>query len=202
MCSILSFVDIDEELPEAAITYAKAGANVTIAWRSQETLDKNAAAIREIVPGVHVLAVPTDALCPTSLKVTGLVENHVRLVSLNVAPNAELGKKDPDLWRNTFEVNVWGFTILFETSLESDTARHCRLLSKVLRVPHSSDYCTSKHASTNLLYSSPFTKLIEEGVPDDVTLDTATAGRNNAISYLWSPRFVERKIFIGQLGYC
>ena len=36
---------------EAAITYAKAGANVTIAGRSQETLVKTAAAIRETVPG-------------------------------------------------------------------------------------------------------------------------------------------------------
>jgi NADP-dependent 3-hydroxy acid dehydrogenase YdfG len=39
---------------------------VTIAGRSQETLDKNAAAIREIVPGVHVLAVPTDVRDPSA----------------------------------------------------------------------------------------------------------------------------------------
>jgi NADP-dependent 3-hydroxy acid dehydrogenase YdfG len=49
---------------ETAITYAKAGANVTIAGRSQETLDKTAVAIRAIVPGAHVLVVPTDVRDP------------------------------------------------------------------------------------------------------------------------------------------
>ena len=49
---------------EAAITYAKAGANVTIAGRSQETLVKTAAAIRETVPGAHVLAIHTDVRDP------------------------------------------------------------------------------------------------------------------------------------------
>ena len=40
--------------------YAKAGANVTIVGRSQETLDNTAAAIRAVVSGAQVLAVPAD----------------------------------------------------------------------------------------------------------------------------------------------
>ena len=45
---------------ETAITYAKAGANVTIVGRSQETLDNAAAAIHAAVSGAQVLAVPAD----------------------------------------------------------------------------------------------------------------------------------------------
>ena len=58
---------------EAAITYAKAGANVTIAGRSQESLVKTAAAIRETVPGAHVLPIPTDVRDP---KATEAVAQH------------------------------------------------------------------------------------------------------------------------------
>ncbi len=42
----------------------------------------------------------------TSTKVRKLVKKHTGL-SANF-PNAELGDKDPDLWWNTFEVNVRG----------------------------------------------------------------------------------------------
>jgi len=49
---------------ETAITYAKAGAHVTIAGRSQETLDKTVAMIHAAVSGAQVLAVPTDVRDP------------------------------------------------------------------------------------------------------------------------------------------
>jgi len=49
---------------ETAITYAKAGANVTIVGRSQETLDKTAAAIHAAVSGAEVLAVTADVRDP------------------------------------------------------------------------------------------------------------------------------------------
>ncbi len=49
---------------EIAITYAMAGANVTIAGRSQETLDKTASVIHAAVSGAQVLAVPTDVRDP------------------------------------------------------------------------------------------------------------------------------------------
>jgi len=54
---------------ETAITYAKAGANVAIVGRSQETLDKTAVAIRAAVSGAHVLAVPADVRDPKAIEV-------------------------------------------------------------------------------------------------------------------------------------
>jgi len=66
---------------ETAITYAMAGANVTIAGRSQETLDKTAAVIHAAVSGAQVLAVPTDVRDPkaTEAAVQATLERFGRL---------------------------------------------------------------------------------------------------------------------------
>ena len=53
---------------ETATTYAKAGANVAIVGRSQETLDKTTAAILAAAPGAHVLAVPADVRDPKAIE--------------------------------------------------------------------------------------------------------------------------------------
>ncbi|KAH9168331.1 hypothetical protein EDB89DRAFT_1992582 [Lactarius sanguifluus] len=45
---------------ETAITYANAGAKVTLVGRSQEALDESAAAMRAAVSEAQVLAVPAD----------------------------------------------------------------------------------------------------------------------------------------------
>jgi hypothetical protein len=120
---------------ETAITYAKAGANVTIVGRLQETLDKAAAAILAAVSGAHVLAVPADVRDPKAIEaaVQATLERFGRLDILianagafsnvnqstcvstekltclaDTTPNAGLGDKDPERWWNTFEVNVRG----------------------------------------------------------------------------------------------
>ena len=120
---------------ETAIAYAKAGANVTIVGRSQETLDKTAAIIRAAASGVHVLAVPADVRDPKAVEaaVQATLERFDRLDILianagaasnltqstwvlvqrhacldNTTLSADLGDKDPERWWNTFEVNIRG----------------------------------------------------------------------------------------------
>src|SRR6266702_4442887 len=51
-------------------------------------------------------SLPMQVLLATSTKVRWLVKKHTGL-SANF-PTAELGDKDPDLWWNTFEVNIRG----------------------------------------------------------------------------------------------
>lgn len=149
---------------ETAITYAKAGANVTIAGRSQETLDKTAVAIRAIVPGAHVLVVPTDVRDPkateaaiqTTLARFGRLD--VLIANAGALSNVTqmLDEKDPDRWWNTFEVNVRGVYNTVRASLsalEKTGGRIVVITSSFAqqRILRASDYCTSKHALNRLV---------------------------------------------------
>ncbi|KAI9432116.1 NAD-P-binding protein [Lactarius indigo] len=150
---------------ETAITYAMAGANVAIAGRSQETLDKTAAAIHAVVSGAQVLAVPTDVRDPkaTEAAVQATLERFGRLDVLiaNAGAlsnfNQKLGDKDPDRWWNTFEVNVRGVyntvRLASLSALEKTSGRIVVISSNAaqLRFPHASDYGTSKHAVNRLV---------------------------------------------------
>ncbi|KAH9030653.1 NAD-P-binding protein [Lactarius pseudohatsudake] len=149
---------------ETAITYAKAGANVTIAGRSQETLDKTAAIIHAAVSGAQVLAVPTDVRDPkaTEAAVQATLERFGRLDVLiaNAAAlttfNQKMGDKGPDQWWNTFEVNVRGVYNTVRASLlalEKTGGRIVVTSSSVaqLRLPHASDYAISKQAINRLV---------------------------------------------------
>jgi NAD(P)-dependent dehydrogenase (short-subunit alcohol dehydrogenase family) len=149
---------------ETAITYAKAGANVTIVGRLQETLDKAAAAILAAVSGAHVLAVPADVRDPKAIEaaVQATLERFGRLDILianagafsNV--NQRLGDKDPERWWNTFEVNVRGVYNAVRASLSAleKTSGRIVVVSSTLaqlRYLHASDYATSKHALNRLV---------------------------------------------------
>ncbi|KAI9447682.1 NAD-P-binding protein [Lactarius indigo] len=149
---------------ETAITYAMAGANVTIAGRSQETLDKAAAVIHAAVSGAQVLAVPTDVRDPkaTEAAVQATLERFGRLDVLiaNAGAsgdlNQKLGDKDPDQWWNTFEVNVRGVYNTVRASLSALEKTGGRIVvvssnAAQLRIPHVSDYGTSKHAINRLV---------------------------------------------------
>ncbi|KAH9060069.1 NAD-P-binding protein [Lactarius vividus] len=149
---------------ETAITYAKAGANVAIAGRLQETLDKTAAVIHAAVSGAQVLAVPTDVRDPkaTEAAIQATLECFGRLDVLiaNAGAlsnfNQRLGDKGPDLWWNTFEVNVRGVYNTVRASLpalEKTSGRIVVISSNAaqLRLPHASDYATSKHAINRLV---------------------------------------------------
>ncbi|KAH8996428.1 NAD-P-binding protein [Lactarius hatsudake] len=149
---------------ETAITYAKAGANVTIVGRSQETLDKTAAMIHAAVSAAQVLAVPADVRDPTATEaaVQATLERFGRLDVLIANAGAlsdctqKLGDKDPDQWWNTFEVNVRGVYNAVRASLSAleKTSGHIVVVSSnaaQLRVPHASDYAISKHAVNRLV---------------------------------------------------
>ncbi|KAH9173309.1 NAD-P-binding protein [Lactarius sanguifluus] len=147
-----------------AITYAMAGANVTIAGRSQQTLDKTAAAIHAAVSGAQVLAVSTDVRDPkaTEAAVQATLERFGRLDVLISNAGAsgnltqKLGDKDPDRWWNTFEVNVRGVYNTVRASLSALEKTGGRIVvissnAAQLRIPHASDYATSKHALNRLV---------------------------------------------------
>ncbi|KAI9451763.1 NAD-P-binding protein [Lactarius psammicola] len=149
---------------ETAITYAKAGANVTVVGRSQESLDKTAAAIRAAVSGAHVLAVPADVRDHKAIEaaVQATLERFGRLDILianagtlsNI--NQKLGDKDPERWWNTFEVNIRGVYNTVRASLsalEKTSGRIVVVSSSIaqLRFLCASDYGTSKHAVNRLV---------------------------------------------------
>ncbi|KAH9180337.1 NAD-P-binding protein [Lactarius sanguifluus] len=149
---------------ETAITYAKAGANVAIAGRSQETLDKTAAIIHATVSGAQVLAVPADVRDPTATEaaVQATLERFGRLDVLIANAGAlgtfdqKLGDKGPDQWWNTFEVNVRGAynTVRASLSALEKTSGRIVVISSIaaqLRIPHGSDYAISKHAINRLV---------------------------------------------------
>ncbi|KAH9042871.1 NAD-P-binding protein [Lactarius hengduanensis] len=149
---------------ETAITYAMAGANVTIVGRSQETLDKTAAVIHARVSGAQILGIPTDVRDPkaTEAAVEATLERFGRLDVLiaNAGTlsdfNKKLGDKDPDRWWNTFEVNVRGVYNIVRASLSALEKTSGRIVvissgSAQHRIPHTSDYATSKHALNRLV---------------------------------------------------
>ncbi|KAH8982814.1 hypothetical protein EDB92DRAFT_2106506 [Lactarius akahatsu] len=147
-----------------------AGANVTIAGLSQETLDKTAAVIHAAVSGSQVLAVCTDVRDPkaTEAAVQATLERFGRLdvlfpmrasreaqVRANFA-TADLGDKDPGRWWNTFEVGVRGVYDTVRASLPAleKTSGRIMVISSSgaqLRVPYASDYTTSKHPVNRLV---------------------------------------------------
>ncbi|KAH9001474.1 NAD-P-binding protein [Lactarius akahatsu] len=149
---------------ETAITYAKAGENVAITGRSQETLDKTAAIIHAAVSSAQVLAVPADVRDPkaTEAAIQATLERFGRLDVLiaNAGAlsdfNQKLGDKVPDQWWNTFEVNVRGVYNTARASisaLEKTSGRIVVISSKSaqFRDPHGSDYAISKHAINRLV---------------------------------------------------
>ncbi|KAI0265845.1 NAD-P-binding protein [Gloeopeniophorella convolvens] len=149
---------------ETAITYARAGAHVAISARSQETLDKTAAAIRAAAPNAQVLTAPADVRDPkaTEAAVQATLKRFGRLDVLIANAGAlsnflePLGIKDPERWWNTFEVNIRGVYNVVRASLPALEEANGRIVvvsssAAQLRMPNASDYCVSKHAVGRLV---------------------------------------------------
>ncbi|KAI0275401.1 NAD-P-binding protein [Gloeopeniophorella convolvens] len=145
---------------ETAIAYAKAGASVVIVARVQVTLDETAALVHAAVPGAQVLVVPADvrdwlsaeAAVKATLERFGQLDVLVANAGVITRPGDLIGDKDPELWWNTFEVNVRGVFNYVRASVkplqESDLGYVVAVSSTgaQLRLPTISDYCSSKHA--------------------------------------------------------
>ncbi|KAI0275397.1 NAD-P-binding protein [Gloeopeniophorella convolvens] len=146
---------------ETAIAYAKAGASVVIVARSQATLDETASLIHAAVSTAQVLAVPVDvrdwhsaeAAVKATLGRFGRLDVLVANAGANSGMYGLIGDKDPEVWWNTFEVNVRGvFNFVRSASvkaLQESDAGYIVVVSSIsaqARIPSQSDYCPSKHA--------------------------------------------------------
>ncbi|KAI0275406.1 NAD-P-binding protein [Gloeopeniophorella convolvens] len=145
---------------ETAIAYAKAGASVVIVARSQPTLDETAGLIHAAVPGAQVLAVPADvrdwlsaeAAVKATLERFGQLDVLVVNAGVTTKLGDLIGDKDPELWWNTFEVNVRGVFNYVRASVkplqESDLGYIVAVssIAAQARLPTMSDYSPSKHA--------------------------------------------------------
>ncbi|KAH9002474.1 NAD-P-binding protein [Lactarius hatsudake] len=170
---------------ETAITYAMAGANVTIAGLSQETLDKTAAAIHAAASGAQVLVVPVDVGDPkaTEAAVQATLERFGRLdvlipdagalsnfdqsgreahrrVRANFA-TAQLGDKDPGRWWNTFEVNVRGvYAWVYDTVRASLPALE-KTSGRIMVISSSGAQLRVPYASDYTTSKQPINRLVE-----------------------------------------
>ncbi|KAI0265855.1 NAD-P-binding protein [Gloeopeniophorella convolvens] len=150
---------------ETALTFAKAGANVVIAARSQETLDKTTAVIFGAVPSAQILSVPIDVRDPNAaeaaVQATLRRFGRLDLVIANAGALSSLGHraagdKDPERWWNTFEVNVRGVFNIVRASVSALAESEGRIVvvssaAAQIRQPGTSDYCVSKHAIGRLV---------------------------------------------------
>ncbi|KAH9166926.1 hypothetical protein EDB89DRAFT_2001016 [Lactarius sanguifluus] len=166
---------------ETAITYTKAGASVTVVGRSQESLDRIAAAIRTAVSEAHAVAylkrsqglgsgstgparAVRSARCPHRQR-GRFVQRQPKYVVVGIEArvclgdttlNAELGDKDPERWWNTFEVNIQGVYNTIRASLSAlEKTSGCIVIVSSslaqLRFLLASDYAISKHALNRLV---------------------------------------------------
>ncbi|KAH9008570.1 NAD-P-binding protein [Lactarius hengduanensis] len=174
-----------------AITYAKAGANVTITGRHQESLDKLAALIHATVPGAQILPFradvrdpkATEAAVKATLKRFGRLDVVIANAGIMNDFENKLDSKDPDLWWNTFEVNIRGTFNTVRPSLLA-LEKTCGRIVVVssdgaqLRIRNASDYVTSKHALNRLVEFIALgikTETAEKAglpFPDDYIFDT------------------------------
>ncbi|KAH9967011.1 NAD-P-binding protein [Russula compacta] len=144
---------------EIALQFARAGAILTLVARSQATLDASKDAILRERPSALVFTFPADVRDVTKAEeaVEATVAKFGRLDILVAnagtvrAVDQPFASKDPKEWWDVLEVNIRGpynyihFSIpeLLKTKgqviiITSRTAQ--------MRVPNSSEYCTSKHA--------------------------------------------------------
>ncbi|MEM7348442.1 MAG: SDR family oxidoreductase [Chloroflexota bacterium] len=109
---------------EIALAYAKAGANVVLAARSQDALVATKTEIEQL--GQQALAVPTDItdeasvqnLVETTLSHFGRVDCLVNNSGI-AGPITPLWQVDPAAWQQTFAVNVFGTFLCCQAFLPS-----------------------------------------------------------------------------------
>ncbi|KAH9042873.1 NAD-P-binding protein [Lactarius hengduanensis] len=157
--------------------------NVTITGRHQESLDKLAALIHATVPGAQILPFradvrdpkATEAAVKATLKRFGRLDVVIANAGIMNDFENKLDSKDPDLWWNTFEVNIRGTfnTVRFVFSVlslsrqypNSGKDRHCwrsrRLAGVLWSFPRMVRSSASEMQATMLLRNTPLNRLVE-----------------------------------------
>ncbi|KAH9980187.1 NAD-P-binding protein [Lactifluus volemus] len=142
---------------EAAHQYARAGASLVLVSRKQETLNETRAAILKELPDTEVVTFVADVKDPVSaeeaVKVTksrfGRLDVLVANAGVTSPVNEPLAAKDANEWWNTIEINVRGVYNYLRAGTPAilETKGSIIVVTSSmahLRVPHSSDYNSSK----------------------------------------------------------
>ncbi|KAH9070728.1 NAD-P-binding protein [Lactarius deliciosus] len=171
---------------KTAIAYAKAGASVTVVGRSQESLDKTAAAIRAVVSEADALEAAVQATLERFGRLDVLIANAGAL--------SNLGDKDPERWWNTFEVNIRGVynTVRYVLTIMSPSKKAgvpcaaafptCKRLC-YFRVNRFVEFIALEYPKLTVFALHPgsvktqMAKEPEDGYPDGMVFDALTSGR-------------------------
>ncbi|KAH9963677.1 NAD-P-binding protein [Russula compacta] len=143
---------------EIALQFARAGAILTLVARSQAALDASKDAILRERPSAQILTFPADVRDVTKAEevvaVTVAKFGRLDILVANAGILRPMDKpfasKDPKGWWDVLEVNVRGpynyihFSIPELLKTKGQIAIVTSLAAQV-RVPNSSEYCTSKH---------------------------------------------------------
>ncbi|KAN0132192.1 NAD(P)-binding protein [Lactarius tabidus] len=149
---------------EISLQYARAGAALAIAARSEEALGETKRVILAAVPSAEVLVLVVDVRDASSAEraVQALLARFGRLDILVANAGAispfdqTMHQKDPEVWWNTFEVNIRGAFNFFRaaaTALEQSRGYYVAISSigAQVRIPGISDMNISKHALNRLI---------------------------------------------------
>jgi len=144
---------------ETALHFARAGASLMIVARKQEALDASKDTILRERPSAQVLTFPADVRdVKKAEEAVATTVAHFSRLDILVTNAAALrpsfqpfASEDPTKWWETIEVNIRGtynFVHFAVPQLQKTKGRIVIMSSQAsqLRMPYSSEYCTSKHA--------------------------------------------------------
>ncbi|KZV69178.1 NAD-P-binding protein [Peniophora sp. CONT] len=147
-----------------AVTFAKAGAAVAIAARSESALEETKAAVLKEVPEAkvekYVVDVKNTAQVEAAVEAAAAAFGRLDVVIANAGALTVFGKtmdeKPADAWWNTFEVNILGvYNTIRPAAKYLRKVNGCFVatssLAAQLRWPGGSDYETSKHTVNRLI---------------------------------------------------
>jgi len=147
---------------EISLQYARAGAALAIAARTEGALGETKCAILDAVPGAEVLVLVVDVRSAQSAEraVQMLLVRFGRLDIVVANAGAispiehKMHQKDPEAWWNTFEVNVRGVFNFFRAAaspLEQSRGYYVAISGRQDLKAGTSDAHISKHAVDRLI---------------------------------------------------
>ncbi|KZV80123.1 NAD(P)-binding protein, partial [Exidia glandulosa HHB12029] len=147
-----------------AIFFAKAGAAVAIAARSDGLLDETRAEILKAAPEAkvekYIVDVKNTAQVQNAIEAAAKAFGRLDVVIANAGSvrrfEGTMDQEDAAAWWHTMEINVFGVYNAIRASAKylRETDGYFFAVSSLaaqVRVPGASDYCTSKHAVNRLI---------------------------------------------------